>query len=472
MAPSNSNTNLNSNINTSSIQLRNISIFIFIIYFVLMVIVLVYDVPSYIISFFVTDNTQDFVGAKIWMIFLMLFVSCILIMNIFMYQEQGSNYNPANIITIFNTTFFIRFLQVIVSIFVIVFILWGLGTLIHKFNSSNIGSKIIDILIVIGLLAIIYKILSATNLNKKPIARIVIHSLLYIPCLLVNLVELIVRECKLTTKPIVILLLIEFLLLFFYLIYPKIVGKMYTQGGKQIMNDPVPLNMENSISTYQSLNETYEHTYQYALSFWFYIDSASPSMNANYSKFTNILSYGSNPSVKYNPSTNTLSITVSHDETQTISVVDLTHKLEDKLTTASDEEIVDIKEKIKKVVDKVKHVPIITELDEVGRRIIYINKNVLLQKWNNIILNYNGGTLDIFYNGNLVKSAIEVVPYLTYDTLIVGEENGIRGGIANVTYFKEPLDVFKIKKLYNYMKNKNPPTLPHNNSLLSKLQNK
>jgi hypothetical protein len=437
-----------------------------------MVIVLVYDIPSYIISFFVTDNTQDFVGAKIWMIFLMLFVSCILIMNIFMYQEQGSNYNPANIITIFNTTFFIRFLQVIVSIFVIVFILWGLGTLIHKFNSSDIGSKIIDILIVIGLLAIIYKILSATNLNKKPIARIVIHSLLYIPCLLVNLVELIVRECKLTTKPIIILLLIEFLLLFLYLIYPKIVGKMYTQGGKQIMNDPVPLNMENSISTYQSLNETYEHTYQYALSFWFYIDSASPSMNANYSKFTNILSYGSNPSVKYNPSTNTLSITVSHDETQTISVVDLTHKLEDKLTTASDEEMIDINEKIKKVVDKVKHVPIITELDETGRRIIYVNKNVLLQKWNNIILNYSGGTLDIFYNGNLVKSAIEVVPYLTYDTLIIGEENGISGGIANVTYFKEPLDVFKIKKLYNYMKNKNPPTLPHNNSLLSKLQNK
>ena len=467
---SSTNININLNTNANSIRLRNWSIFVFIIYFILMVIVLVYDIPSYIISLFAKDNSEEFASAKIWLIFWMILVACVLIMNIFLYQQQGSNYNPGNIINIINTEFIVRFFQVIASILFIVFILWGIGTLITKFNSSDIGSKIIDILLIIGLLAIVYKILSITDLNKKPIVRIIFHTLLYIPCLLVSLIERIVREYKLTTKPIIILLLIEFLLLFLYLIYPKIVGKIYTQGGKQIINDPLPLNMENSISTYQDLNETYEHSYQYALSFWFYIDSASPSMNVNYSKFTNILSYGNNPSVKYNPSTNTLSITVSHDETQTISVVDLTHKLEDKITTASDEQIIGIKEKIKKVVDKVKHVPIITELDEVGRRVIYINKNVLLQKWNNIILNYNGGTLDIFYNGNLVKSAIEVVPYLTYDTLIAGEENGISGGIANITYFKEPLDVFKIKNLYNYMKNKNPPTLSNDDSIWSKMQ--
>ena len=43
-------------------------------------------------------------------------------------------------------------------------------------------------------------------------------------------------------------------------------------------------------------------------------------------------------------------------------------------------------------------------IDGLSYRIIYKNENVLLQKWNNIIINYNGGTLDVFLNGELVKS--------------------------------------------------------------------
>jgi hypothetical protein len=58
------------------------------------------------------------------------------------------------------------------------------------------------------------------------------------------------------------------------------------------------------------------------------------------------------------------------------------------------------------------------EEDNTRQRIIYKDSNYLLQKWNNIILNYNGGTLDVFFNGELVKSAIEVVPYIDNDTII------------------------------------------------------
>ena len=82
-------------------------------------------------------------------------------------------------------------------------------------------------------------------------------------------------------------------------------------------------------------------------------------------------------------------------------------------------------------------------------RVLYRNSDVLLQKWNNIILNYNGGTLDVFYNGELVKSAIEVVPYLKYDMLTVGSNDGISGSVANLVYFREPINVVTVNNIYN-----------------------
>jgi hypothetical protein len=101
----------------------------------------------------------------------------------------------------------------------------------------------------------------------------------------------------------------------------------------------------------------------------------------------------------------------------------------------------------------------LTDFDENGNRILYVNHNVLLQKWNNIIINYNGGILDIFLNNELVKSDIGVVPYYTLDNLTIGENNGLNGSICNVVYFSHPLNTTNMYILYNMVKDKTPPVL-------------
>jgi hypothetical protein len=85
-----------------------------------------------------------------------------------------------------------------------------------------------------------------------------------------------------------------------------------------------------------------------------------------------------------------------------------------------------------------------------------------------MIINYNGGVLDIFLNGQLVKSVSGIVPYYTLDNLTIGEDSGVSGGICNVVYFKKTLTSTNIYYLYNMVKNFNPPIVEKNNLTIIK----
>lgn len=305
---------------------------------------------------------------------------------------------------------------------------------------------------------IVYKIITLTSLNKTPLFKSIMNILLFIPSLFLMLFGFVYTN---TTKTIIPLLFLVIILFILYLIYPIITSALFRQGGEQLVNQPIPLNSEDIIATYQTLNADNKYDYQYALSFWFYLDSAPPSTNASYSstEYANILSYGKNPMIRYNPLTNTLLITIEADPNKPLSILETTQKLEGKLTNATEEQLERIQKEIKQNIQLVKTTPVVTELDSSGNRIIYLKPDILLQKWNNVIINYQGGTLDVFYNGELVKSEIEVVPYVTFDSMVVGQNNGLRGEVANILYFKKPLDIFKIRKLYEPLKDKNPPSL-------------
>ena len=79
------------------------------------------------------------------------------------------------------------------------------------------------------------------------------------------------------------------------------------------------------------------------------------------------------------------------------------------------------------------------------------------QKWNNIVVNYEGGNIDVFFNGVIVGSISGAVPYMTFDTIIAGAENGIMGGVCNINYYTEPLSANTIKTTYKGLRIKNFP---------------
>jgi hypothetical protein len=89
---------------------------------------------------------------------------------------------------------------------------------------------------------------------------------------------------------------------------------------------------------------------------------------------------------------------------------------------------------------------------------IYENKNILYQKWNNMVINYDGGIMDIFLNGELVSSKGNIAPYMKYENIKTGEAGGIQGGIANVNYFNTILHKNSI--ITNYKLLKGEPWFP------------
>ena len=313
-------------------------------------------------------------------------------------------------------------------------IFWLVYNIQNFSNNSSIVSLILNILLVIVVLSLIYKTINVKipngNSQKNAFFTLIINLIFYIPCLFSGLFDFAINEYKNTNLSSVIILILAIILLVLYFQVPPLINSYSLQGGKQLINQPVHLDLQNKLGTYQDLNGDNNYDYQYAISFWLFLDGASPNTNISYNKYTSVLNFGNKPNILYNGSINSLMISVEQK--------DLNKNTSNKLI----------------------------DFDENGNRIIYKKDKILLQKWNNIIINYSGSVLDIFINGELVKSEEGVVPYYKIDNLMIGEVNGIKGGICNVVYFREPLNSLKIYNLYHLFKNKTPPVLIESNETI------
>jgi hypothetical protein len=319
----------------------------------------------------------------------------------------------------------------VISSLIIYWIVYNIQSITSQTGLTNF---ILNALIVVIVLGLIYKTfftkLPVGNNNKNAFFSLIMNILFYIPCVFGDLIEKVTQEYNATTKNSIIALVIAILIILSYFVFPNASSKLKLHGGTQLVNKPVYTDKLYSLGNYIQLNGSDNIDYQYAISFWTFIDAAPPSTSAAYNKYTSLLNFGYKPNVMYNAEKNTL-------------IVITQQKFINR--TESNE---------------------LLDLDDKNKRIIYKNTNFLLQKWNNIIINYSGGTMDIFLNGELVSSAPNIIPYSTLDNLTIGEDNGIKGGICNVIYYKKALDSMTIKKLYSQSKGLDPPVISNNNETI------
>ena len=179
---------------------------------------------------------------------------------------------------------------------------------------------------------------------------------------------------------------------------------------------PVYLKTKRVLASADKLNKinNLQLPYSYAISFWVFLHPQPPNYNVAVNKYTSILNHSANPNVMYRMSDQSLVITKEIE-----SYVGFSNK------------------------------------------VIYKTDNFPLQRWNNIILNYANGTLDVFINKKLVASKINFAPQYTkgLPSITSGENNGISGGICNVTYYQDPISLSKIELIYDTLKDKSPPVI-------------
>lgn len=432
-------------------------------------------------------NTKYPVFSKL-LILIIAFTYVILFIFIKMKVEAAED---VDLISPTETTILMQFMVVLVSFFFFMLAIKGLFWLLINTKLMKLFHNMMTLFIIIGVLGIVYLVAKKTinkakNAQGKSFLKLVLKIVMYLPCLLADIAEYIKYEFNLTTKPVWILCGIEAGFVGLWILLPFLFDKIVNLSGVKLLNEPVNLNMEMTIGNFnttsnpndeaKSIDQQYsdmvnakakadieaeddtkqEYTdpnvpknkylawiyngiknftwlkiefknhpqytdyntarfsYKYAISGWFYINPQPPNTSTAYSVYTNILNYGEKVKIEYNGKLSSLRVMAAV------------------ANTAND-------------ADK----NMMTE--------VYQTNEVIYQKWNNIVINYADGYMDVFLNGVLVGSRPGVLPYMSFDTIVVGARDGIIGGMCNVNYYKDVLNEKTIRLNYKTLRGKEYP---------------
>jgi len=314
------------------------------------------------------------------------------------------------------------------------------------FNISLLSNYSFLALITVVGLAIAYQGIVGYMEKLKGLPGFISQLIFFIPCVIWDLWEYIVSQFQLTPYSIYLFIAFEILLIILYAYLPEISNKVtgmddsiqavnnvvFLDGGKKIVVNSDELKIQKDANNESVTDLQGDYRTNYAVSMWVYVTPHSPTDPA-YNKETEIFSYG----------------------------------------YKDNEGVQHVKPMIRyygggggadQVIERNKFVFYFSRYPPVNQYNsddhTFYDVTLPSQKWNQIVLNYNRNIVDIFVNGDLERSFTmtnDMPIYNDLDTISVGDEVGVKGGICNVVYYKHPLTKEQIAFSYNAKMNANPP---------------
>lgn len=361
-----------------------------------------------VISFFLNDKPK--VNSPIF--YILLLVVPLLASGFYLFSDKIIE-SVTNILMSLRDNFSGKTILYILLAIAAIYGFYELSSSAFAIQALQYGSIVVAVLIGIVALAIAFRTNRAYIYNMKGLSGFIVNFILFIPCLFSDFIEYLYGDFATTPKIVYLLFVFELILILLYLYIPKILKKMQERKGKTIIDKPIRINYRNDATNYidmqgepanppnvQNLLVKPEANIrrQFALSMWMYVVPMPPN-HVPYNKPANILNFNNHPSIVYNGTDKKFTIYYNNVDSDVFDAP--------------------------------------------------------LEKWNQVIVNYDKDTVDLFLNGVLIKTHTRNVTSESFnigDILTTGQENGLQGGIAKVVYYERPLLYHEINSSFQYEK--------------------
>jgi hypothetical protein len=296
----------------------------------------------------------------------------------------------------------------------------------------------------------------------------ILKVLKYIPCFIMDMIEIAKREFNMTTKPVWILLGVEAIIVGLYFLIPLISRALMYESSKTVLPEIADLRRTKDLGTLENAgivrtsdcSHKTKRKYDYAFSAWLFFIPHAPNVMKNGGGFVPVLDINGIPTLLYKSTTNELQFRLNvhkRDSADDVSVDDATASSPPSsditFHESVDPDLVDDKDTSQQATSSA---PNPAALPDTRAVVVYTIQNMPLQRWNHIVYNYDGANIDIFLNNELLVTLTDYVPAIEHGTIKAGG-GGVIGNIANVVFFNHHITKDAISGIYNSHKDADVP---------------